>query len=212
MPGYDHSAATDHGDTVEAYGWWRHADRSQPPEYIGLDDGLQTVAQTLIAEGPFDGVVGFSQGAALAAMVASLLGSADRSEAFRRLNSLNPLAIPFPSSFRDIEHPPLKFCVVYSGFVARGERYHAFYEPHISTPSCHFVGSLDNVVEESRSRLLIEAFGGEEQAQVVYHPGGHFLPNSKQFLNVLVGFIKSSVSSLTLGGEKKDAEELDGGS
>ena len=84
----------------------------------------------------------------------------------------------------------MKFCIVYSGFVAPGGRYRAFYDPHISTPSCHFIGSLDSVVEESRCCALLEAFGGQAEAQLVYHPGGHFLPSSKQFLDVLVDFIR----------------------
>lgn len=194
VPGFDASSAADN-DEVEAYGWWRRSNTADPPEYVGIEDGLAAVARTLTAEGPFDGVVGFSQGAALAAMVASLLEGRGRRDAFQNFHSPSSLSIPFPSSFRDLQHPPMRFCVMYSGFVAPGERYRAFYDPHVSTPSCHFIGSLDSVVEESRCRALVDAFGGETNAHVVFHPGGHFLPTSRQFLDVLVSFIRSAIGS-----------------
>lgn len=191
VPGFDPSSpASDSDEVVEAYGWWRRSNTADPPEYLGIEDGLSTVAETLSTEGPFDGVVGFSQGAALATMVASLLeGQGRRRDAFGNRHCQSSLSIPFPPAFRDLHHPPMRFCILYSGFVAPGERYRAFYDPYISTPSCHFIGSLDSVVEESRCRALVEAFGGEPSAQVVFHPGGHFIPSSKQFLDMLVNFI-----------------------
>jgi Serine hydrolase (FSH1) len=192
VPGFDPSTTSD-SDDVEAYGWWRRSNTADPPEYLGMEDGLSEVAKILATEGPFDGVAGFSQGAALAAMVSSLLEDQKRRDTFQKLHSRSSHSIPFPSSFTNFQHPPMKFCIVYSGFVAPGERYRAFYDPHISTPSCHFIGSLDSVVEESRCRALVNAFGAEPKAQLVFHPGGHFLPSSKQFLDVLVNFITEVV-------------------
>ena len=206
VPGYDPSSPSDDDDDLEAYGWWRRSDSSDPVEYVGLEDGLATVARTLASEGPFDGVAGFSQGAALAAMISSLLEAGPRSDAFATLHTASTSSIPFPQSFQSIGHPPLRFCVIYSGFIAPGQRYRAFYEPSISTVSCHFIGSLDNVVEESRSQALIEAFGGEAKSKIVYHPGGHFLPSSKTFLDVLTGFIKGTVQE-SLASEKPKQEE-----
>jgi len=194
IPGFDASEGTDPSD-IEAYAWWRRSNTAEPPEYVGIEDGLATVATVLSSEGPFDGVIGFSQGAALAAMVTSLLEGRDRREAFKHFQSLSSLAIPHPKSFAAIEHPPLKFYISYSGFIAPGERYQAFYDhPRIQVPSCHFLGSVDSVVEEARSKLLVEACGGEERARVIWHPGGHFMPTSKQYLDILVEFIKRVVS------------------
>jgi Serine hydrolase (FSH1) len=188
VPGFDPSTVVENDD-FESYGWWRRSNTADPPEYLGIENGLSEIAKTLTAEGPFDGVAGFSQGAALAAMISSLLEGQKREDAFYNYHSQSSLSIPFPQSLHNIQHPPMKFCILYSGFVAPGERYRAFYDPHISTPSCHFIGSLDSVVEESRCRALVDAFGGEPKAQLVFHPGGHFLPSSKQFLDVLVSFI-----------------------
>ena len=210
IPGFDSSTVTD-PDEIEAYGWWRRSDTSNPPEYVGLvDRGLSTIAATLTSEGPFDGVIGFSQGAAAAAMVASLLEGRSRQEAFVKARQKSPVAIPYPTSFEALRHPPMKFCVSYSGFIAPGERYRGFYEqPHITTPVCSFVGSLDTVVDESRTQALIDASGGEGKMRVVIHPGGHFVPTSKEYLNALGQFIKISVEGEQVQERKEDEKVED---
>jgi fermentation-respiration switch protein FrsA (DUF1100 family) len=194
VPGFESSTSADATD-VEAYGWWRRSNTAEPPEYLGFEDGMAAVAKILAAEGPFDGVIGFSQGAALTAMLASLLEGPLRREAFTYFQTESPLSIPFPPSFESLQHPPLKFGVIYSGFVAPGQRYKAFYDhPHIQTPTAHFLGSLDGVVDEGRSRALIDACGGEGKARVIWHPGGHFVPSGKQHLEALVDFIQTTTS------------------
>ncbi|OAL34233.1 hypothetical protein AYO20_06488 [Fonsecaea nubica] len=210
VPGFDLSSTED-PDSIEAYGWWRRSDTSDPPEYVGLEEGLETVAKVLESEGPFDGVIGFSQGACLAAMVASLLEGGSRKQAFEKARARSPLAIPYPSSFEKLSHPPLKFCAAYCGFRAPGERYRGFYEdPHIQTPVCHVIGSLDSVVEESRTQALVEATGGAEKTQVVTHPGGHFVPSGKQYLDMIAGFIKHNMSSQgKAGGTEEGVEDMD---
>ncbi|EXJ86180.1 dihydrofolate reductase [Capronia coronata CBS 617.96] len=209
IPGFDPSTSED-PDIIEAYGWWRKSD-SDPPEYDGLDQGLETVAKVIEAEGPFDGVIGFSQGAALAAMVASLLEGDSRKRAFEKAQSKSPLAIPFPAAFARLSHPPLKFCISYCGFIAPGERYRGFYEdPKIQTPVCHFIGSLDSVVDEMRTEALVQATGGPEKTQVVTHPGGHFVPNRKQYLDTVATFIKQNMLSKDGEGEKEErVEDMD---
>lgn len=194
IPGFDPTSSED-PDSIEAYGWWRRSNTADPPEYVGLETGLETVAKILESEGPFDGVIGFSQGACMAAMVASLLEGESRKQAFAKAQSKSPLAISFPAPFERLVHPPLKFCAAYSGFRAPGDRYRGFYEePHIQTPVCHFVGSLDSVVDESRTQALIDAAGGSEKTQVVIHPGGHFVPSGKQYLDTIAVFIKQQMS------------------
>lgn len=205
IPGYTPSSETEPQE-IEAYGWWRRSSTSEPPEYTGLDDGLSCVADVLRREGPFDGVIGFSQGAALAAMVASLLehnrmdsfvhfaDAKTASEGFELPAGPVP-GIPFPSSFNSssLSHPPFKFVLCYSGFRAPGPRYRAFYErPPIQTPVLHVLGSLDAVVDESRSRALVDACTGnpEKDGKVVWHPGGHFLPSQRAYLDAAVLFIR----------------------
>ena len=155
--------------------------------YPGLNDALDSVASTLKASGPFDGVVGFSQGAALAAMVASLLES-------NRKNAFSPDGVQYPPSFESLGHPPLRFAVSISGYTAMDPCYRAFYENGIRTPMLHIIGSIDNVVDEEHSLRLVERCHVEDGKQplVVRHFGGHVIPTSKKELAFIAHFIKSN--------------------
>ena len=184
--------------------------------YEGLEEGLGAVAKTIREEGPFDGVVGFSQGAAAAAMVASLL-EGRRREAFEKAEEGGGMG--YLGSFLEegggggvdgFVQGPLKFAVCYSGFRAPGRRYVGFYEPKIRTPVLNVLGQLDVVVEEVRARKLVSACeGGDER--VVVHPGGHFVPSQKPWLDAVVRFVKECVEGKEEKGERDDikAEDMD---
>lgn len=202
-------------DEPEAYGWWTRKDKVEgdkvPIEgegfvYEGLETGFDTVMQVLKDEGPFDGVIGFSQGGAAAGMVASLL-EPGRKAAFDKAAAAKG-GIPFPKSFEGDAHPPLKFAVSYSGFApAKNALYGAFYEPKITTPMLHFLGSVDTVVEESRSLRLAHACE-QSEGRIIYHPGGHFLPSSqKQFVSALVGFIRQILAEAEGSSKKEESVE-----
>ncbi|CAZ80596.1 unnamed protein product [Tuber melanosporum] len=167
---------------IENYAWWRR--NGETGEYLGIDETWNFLSSYLDANGPFDGVVGFSQGAALAVMLVSLLE--------------RELSRKTPESF-STTHSPLRFGVCYSGFRATGN-YDYFYEPKIRTPVLHVLGSLDTVVDEERSLKLSRAcVGGEERK--VYHPGGHYLPAGKQYANMLLAYILEHTKAP--GGEEK---------
>ena len=171
---------------------------------------MDAIADAIRTEGPFDGVIGFSQGACAAGMVVSLLEGERRKTAFdERSSGIGGKGIGYPRSFLEGEgfvQGPLKFAVVYSGFKAPGKRYAAFYEPKIDTPVLHVLGQLDVVVEEKRARGLVEACE-RGQERVVMHPGGHFVPSAKPWLDAVVGFVKDCVKGSGDDGEKggKDA-------
>lgn len=223
IPGYDTDGASVDQEDPEAYAWWRRKGDSEPYHYEGMEQGFERVAETMKADGPFDGAIGFSQGAAMAGMLASILEEGRR-DAFEKAQSKGGMR--YPESFEqdtgyvtDIIHAPLKFSVSYSGFGAStNDLYQAFYEPKIETPMLHFIGSVDTVVEEARSLRLVDACvtgkgtaGGV--ARVVYHPGGHFLPSSqKQYVGALVAFIREIVGKAPdskLGKEEESVEDMD---
>jgi len=157
-------------EELDAWAWWRRrrtssacqsggADADVDAEafiYEGIDDCFAALAALLATSGPFDGVIGFSQGAAAAAMLASLLEPGRRAAFEARYPDGG---IRYPDCFfaatpdgATAIHPPLRFAVAYSGFAASGggSPYAAFYEPEIRTPVLHFLGSQDVVVEEKR--------------------------------------------------------------
>lgn len=160
--------------------------------------------------------MGFSQGAAAAAVVASLLEGEGRVSAFKKAQREG--GIPYPASFLGSEKEggivqgPLKFCVIYSGFRAPGEKYKGFYEPRIETRSLHFIGQLDTVVSEERSRTLVDCFVGDGEGgtgRVVVHPGGHFLPSQRPWLDAVGGFLKECLDGAEEKGVEESVEDMD---
>lgn len=200
------------------YAWWVRKGDGEPFRYEGIETGMERVAQTIRTQGPFDGVVGFSQGGAAAGMVASLL-EPGRREAFAEAQKKG--GMPYPTSFEEdsgyVEEavqPQMRFAVSYSGFGATtNPLYTGFYEPKLKTPMLHFLGSVDTVVEEARSLRLVDACEGGrgvDGRRVVYHPGGHFLPSSqREYVAALVGFIKEAMGWDEGTKQNMDDKELD---
>ena len=174
------------------------------------------MAQCIREEGPFDGVVGFSQGAAAAVMVAALLEGRSRKEGFEK--AVKDGSMPFLESFLAMEgdradvdgfvQGPLKFAVCYSGFRAPGKRYRGFYEPKIRTPVLHVLGQVDVVVDEVRSKGLVEACEGGE-GRLVVHPGGHFVPSQKPWLVAVVGFVKECMEDTKPKWKRNEEERVE---
>ncbi|KAJ5950880.1 Serine hydrolase FSH [Penicillium vulpinum] len=176
------------------WSWWQS--ESIDGLYPGLEDGLNGIGSILKDSGPFDGIIGFSQGAAAAAMVASLLEE-NRRDTFVRLEA--EAGTHYPACFDTLEHPPLKFVVSISGYAASHPAYRAFYDPVIRTPMLHFLGSMDTIVDEAASMRLVQSCqeGNEKKQTVIWHSGGHVVPNGKRELAAVAHFIKSTVSCKT---------------
>ncbi|KAI9739908.1 MAG: hypothetical protein M1818_004964 [Claussenomyces sp. TS43310] len=189
-------------EILDSWGWWtRDASASKSGAYAGIEDGFATIATAIRQAGGVDAVIGFSQGATAAAMVAALLEEG-RYEAFAAAAQTG--GIEYPASFladptrSEAVNPPLKFAVAYCGFYSPYVEYRAFYEPKIRTPMLHVIGSLDTVVEETRSLDLAARC---ERQTTVHHPGGHFVPIGKDMAGALVGFIRETC------GERRKTEQ-----
>lgn len=88
--------------------------------------------------------------------------------------------------------PSLKFAVMYSGFSLKPNKYSDWYANGINIPNLHVLGDLDTVVEESRSLSLWDKCA-EEHRLMLRHQGGHFVPNSKSYVEKVVNWIQSTV-------------------
>ncbi|KAF8419647.1 dihydrofolate reductase [Tirmania nivea] len=188
-------ASNEGRDGQDYFAWWRRNEALET--YTGLPSPcLDYLYDFISKEGPFDGVLGFSQGAAAAGVLASLL------EPVRRSAPALPNDWPQPPE----SQPQLAFAICYSGFKAPYKQYDLIYEPKIETPVMHFIGSLDTVVDKERSLALARAC---RKAKLVYHPGGHFLPGGKAFLGAVVGFIVECLKAReqAAAGKKKEEEQ-----
>ncbi|KAI5270990.1 hypothetical protein E4T47_05689 [Aureobasidium subglaciale] len=177
LPSFDLDGATiqDASNEVDAYTWWDLTGETSPFTYEGFHDYvLAYIATAFRAGGPFDGIVGFSQGAALAVMVASLL-EPGRSEVFKQAKATGGMR--YPQAFHPIwtaRQPPLKFVIPISGFGnLENPLSEAFYHPKIKTPSLHILGRADKFIKPEMSRNLINCF---DAPQVLFHSGGHRVP------------------------------------
>lgn len=173
---------------LDAYAWFHPYSHERPP--VGFYASLDLLANILRTEGPFDGVIGFSQGSIMAGCIASLLEGAPRIRAFEIARSRSASAMSYPRSFLDLDHPPMKFGVTYGGMMGEGEYCAGFYEnPRISTPFCHFVGSWDPIVDRRMTQMLIRVIGGDGPPYVVIHPGAHYVPTASRYLDALLSFV-----------------------
>lgn len=147
-----------------AYAWWE-ADH-ETKDFEGFEKTVAFLKDILEKDGPFDGVMGFSQGGGLAGMLASLLER--------------------PNSFMETRHPPLKFAVVFSGFRGLFPKYDALYSPKIKTPTLHVIGDRDPIVTAERSMALVDCC---VNPKIITHPGSHFVPSAAIYKSQVLDFI-----------------------
>ncbi|XP_029923888.1 esterase OVCA2 [Myripristis murdjan] len=163
------SGSAPEGD-ADPRGWWfsdiqarSFSAQQQCEESLGLDESLRAVRQAVKDQGPFDGILGFSQGAALVAMLCSL-----------QEQNMEP-----DFSFR--------FAIVVAGFRSACEEHQKFYSAPLSIPSLHVFGLEDRVIPDSMSRSLLPTF---QDPQVLTHPGGHFVPAASAHRQTYQDFLK----------------------
>lgn len=162
--------AEDRTEETTPRAWWTaKPDESDPQgelkHYVKFDESVAYLHDFLIKQSsPFDGVLGFSQGACMAALLAALL----------ERPGLHP---SFPS------HPtlqPLKFAILCGGFKAHDSALAKFYP--LELPTLHVIGRNDVIVTEERSRTLVRECN---DCRIEFHEGGHFIPSKANWRHFL---------------------------
>ncbi|GAW26173.1 putative dihydrofolate reductase [Rosellinia necatrix] len=192
IPGYtppdDPSAAVDEDD-LDNWAWFRRDEASG--RYAGLEAGMRRVASAIREAGGVDGVVGFSQGGCMAALVAAALERDPFHSPPPPSSPTSPTSPPSSSWLDELRRAngdrALLFCVVYSGFHAPPPDLQWLYEPALATPTLHFLGGLDTVVDEARSRALVDRC---RDPAVLTHPGGHYVPVARDWVMPLAGWLR----------------------
>ncbi|XP_068238056.1 esterase OVCA2 [Palaemon carinicauda] len=137
-------------------GWWF----SQPNDYFraqdesdcikGFEESLAAVDKQFQENGPFDGILGFSQGAAMLGLICGLQQQGKLSYSF-------------------------KFAIFISAFKSRSVPHQYLYGEKITIPTLHVFGETDQVIQKPMSEEFLECF---HDPQVLMHPGGHFIPTT----------------------------------
>ncbi|XP_053187712.1 esterase OVCA2 [Scomber japonicus] len=159
------------GGDEDHRGWWfsdtqarSFSAQQQCEESLGLDESVAAVREAVKDQGPFDGILGFSQGAAFVAMLCSL-----------QEQKLEP-----EFCFR--------FAILVAGFRSACREHQKFYDGPIQIPSLHVFGLEDRVIPDNMSRELLPSF---QDPQVLTHPGGHFVPATSAHRQTYQDFLKS---------------------
>ncbi|XKL64793.1 hypothetical protein PGB90_004879 [Kerria lacca] len=128
---------------------------------VGLQDSINQVKNICQEEGPFDGLMGFSQGAAFIAILCSLIQ-----------NDMH-----------------FKYVILISGFKSSESSFSIYYTNILKIPSLHVIGESDTVVNKQRSEELAKYFESTS-VELLIHKGGHYVPASKIFKQKYISFIK----------------------
>ena len=101
----------------------------------GLEESLEVVNKAFQGLGPFDGILGFSQGATLASILCDLLEKGKLSFTF-------------------------KFAILVSGFKSRLSPHSHFFEVKKTIPTLHVIGETDRIVEKgiTQTKTLMHKF------------------------------------------------------
>jgi len=171
-------------------GWWFSSnsdsyDRHSESELCkGFEASVSSLVKIVQTEGPFDGIMGLSQGAALAGMICldsvvyntcAKVSNADNSLSYDRL---------FPP-----ELGTFKFAVLCSGFCSQSSAHAKVYDKineicnlgkeesleECTIPVLHVVGSQGKVIKLKESKKLASLFG-KKHNQYIDYPGGRYVP------------------------------------
>ncbi|MDO9015869.1 MAG: DUF924 family protein [Deltaproteobacteria bacterium] len=147
--GASHEALDGLPDDPKQQAWWHPTEDNLT--YEGFDDAVAFLEGVFRKHGPFDGVLGFSQGGTLAAVLAAMQ-----------------------------PHPTIAFSFVIcvGAFPSRALAHAGLVKPgSVAVPSAHVYGENDALVAPARSVQLFEVFDPASSV-LLKHGGGHFSPTA----------------------------------
>lgn len=142
--------------------WYRATDE-KPPRYSGLAESLDQLQRFCDSRGPFDGVLGWSQGAAMAAMLAAA--------------QQNGGGYDFG----------LRWLVLCGGFMPGAALVKPWFETPLAFPSLHVVGKKESEFMRRRAVQLRHAFVDSAWLET---PLGHRMPvNLPQYMQRIAAWM-----------------------
>ena len=151
----------------KCYTWWYFNEELM--QYTGLEKSLLAFKKTFEEQGPFDGILGFSQGTAMAAVLCALKNQGKPENAW-----LN-----------------FKFAILVSGFKPRAKELAEIFSVPLDVPSLHIIGDTDVKVAPEKSVDLMTSFSAPE---IYRHPGGHYVPSDPATRDAIVAFVSKYLS------------------
>ncbi|KAK3925363.1 Esterase OVCA2 [Frankliniella fusca] len=127
----------------------------------GFEESVDRVDEYLQERGPFDGILGFSQGACFLSLLCCLQQQGKLKGTF-------------------------KFAIFASGYLSRCVAHQNLYNETLSLPTLHVFGESDTVIPEEMSKALVDFC---EEKQIILHPGGHYMPSNSHFKEAYMKFL-----------------------
>jgi hypothetical protein len=138
------------------FGWWHEG-------FYGWERTRDWAVELVRSEPRFDGIFGFSQGAALAGLLAAV--------------HEGPAAPP-ESDF--------DFVIMVGGFTSNMPQHAELFQQLLTVPSVHVTGYTDVIVPRRDSLLLADRF---TDPLIIEHPGGHVIPGDSAVATPIVEFL-----------------------
>ncbi|WP_426567040.1 hypothetical protein ACPPVT_03165 [Angustibacter sp. McL0619] len=136
------------------FGWWHEG-------FAGWEGSRDAVLSQLRIGG-FDGVFGFSQGAAMTGLLSAVQQTDEPSQLF-------------------------EFAIMVGGFTSPLSQHARLFQAPISLPSLHIVGRSDVIVPPRDSADLASRFA---QPEVIEHSSGHVIPSSAHIARQVGDFLR----------------------
>ncbi|XP_052809786.1 esterase OVCA2-like isoform X3 [Mya arenaria] len=166
----DGQAAEGLGET----GWWFSAPDNtyMAQEFTdcckGYQESLDMVTEVFKTQGPFDGILSFSQGASFASLLCGI----------QQQNPDSPIKF--------------NFVILVAGFKSRQSAHEHLYKEKITVPSLHVFGDTDKVIQKDMSEALLQHF---VEPVILQHEGGHFIPTTGAHKQVYTQFLQKMLDS-----------------
>ena len=211
------------GDSGPYYQWWDYQTHSSDSHshshcccgssnatrlgrsYHGFQRSLDYLTSQIDALGPFDAVLGFSQGAAMATLLTAHYLSRSPPSSLSSFDSLVPYKVCILVAGFDPETPETLEMLLDGGW--------ASVEGALDVPSVHVVGTTDTLVNDFESQKLMQRFASSGRVRFE-HDGGHEFPSRvecRQLYRDLAEHVLSitgSIADVSGHQERKTEERL----
>lgn len=138
------------------YGWWfntkDHTFKATEPSSlsVGFEDSVALIEKTFNDLGPFDGILGFSQGAAFA----SILCAMQQKKCIVIITYITVFLDPrFHSLSLTVTPIKFDFAIIISGFKSLCEPHAYLYNEQLSLNTLHVYGETDKIIPTGKIKM-----------------------------------------------------------
>eukprot|EP01084_Bolivina_argentea_P217994 370018_1 len=181
------SAPHKYNNKKRTFMWWNSIDiDGNKKQYLGMIDSLYYIANIINLKGPFDGIIGFSQGGVLLSLILGLI-----EYPMYGIEKLN-----LNTNKWNLNKSTFKFAIMISSFIPRDVSVYPLYDDilnkkrnKIQIPILHICGKQE-VFYGIVKKLLPKYF---ENFESIAHNGGHIIPFDDHTITAINLFLETFV-------------------